>query len=311
MWDDPQNAQSKTPIREMGFFSHEAVDIDPATGTVYLTEDDFRGTINPTDPNLDTRSSFLYRYLPNDRHQRPGALEQGGTLQALAIDEGPRDADFWNPGQRFGVHWITVNSEIAAEDAFAKGATRFNRLEGCHFAGGAFWFDDTAGGEKRLGQMFRLLPGSENVGGSDTLELFFEGTDATEIESPDNVIVTPWGDLWFAEDGAGENRVMGIRPDGDVYPFASNRVNDNELAGPCFSPDGNTFFVSLQDRGITYAVWGPFHRHDKGRQRLMAHAAPPARFAPRVSGELREAARRHGLTPLEAAAYDRLGVPLV
>jgi secreted PhoX family phosphatase len=103
MWDDAQNALSKTPIREMGFFSHEAIDIDPATGIVYLTEDDFRGTIHPTDPNLDTRSSFLYRYLPNDRRQRPGALQQGGTLQALAIDQGPRDADFWNPGQRFGV----------------------------------------------------------------------------------------------------------------------------------------------------------------------------------------------------------------
>jgi len=32
---------------------------------------------------------------------------------------------------------------------------------------------------------------------------------------------------------------------------------------------------------------------------------------PRVSGELWEAAQRHGMTELEAAAYDRLGVQLV
>jgi hypothetical protein len=43
----------------------------------------------------------------------------------------------------------------------------------------------------------------------------------------------------------------------------------------------------------------------------MAHAAPPAHLAPRISGELREAAERYGLTPLEAAAYERLGVSLV
>ena len=47
--NDPENDLSKTPILDMGFFSHEAVDIDPATGIAYLTEDDFRGSI-PDDP---------------------------------------------------------------------------------------------------------------------------------------------------------------------------------------------------------------------------------------------------------------------
>jgi hypothetical protein len=42
----------------------------------------------------------------------------------------------------------------------------------------------------------------------------------------------------------------------------------------------------------------------------MAYAPPPARYAPRVSGELAEAAERHGLTRLEAAAYAGLGVSL-
>jgi hypothetical protein len=58
MWDEPENDLSKTPIREMGFFSHEAIDVDPRSGVAYLTEDDFRGTIDPNDPNLDTRFSF-------------------------------------------------------------------------------------------------------------------------------------------------------------------------------------------------------------------------------------------------------------
>jgi uncharacterized protein len=48
-------------------------------------------------------------------------------------------------------------------------------------------------------------------------------------------------------------------------------------------------------------------RQNRDRQQLMAHAPPPARYAPRVSDELAEAADRYGLTRLEAAAYASLG----
>ena len=88
---DPENELSKTPIRDMGRFSHEAVDIDPRTGICYLTEDDFEGLIDDEDPNLDTRRSYLYRYLPRNRRARPGALQEGGTLQVARLDEAPKD----------------------------------------------------------------------------------------------------------------------------------------------------------------------------------------------------------------------------
>jgi uncharacterized protein len=134
------------------------------------------------------------------------------------------------------------------------------------------------------------------------------------MESPDNVMVTPWGDLWFAEDEAVDgdiiNRVMGITPDGQVYPFASNRLNDSEFAGPTFAPDGKTFFVNFHNPGITFAIWGPFRRTNSKRQRQMAVAAPPEFMAPVVSGELAEAAEKFGMSNLEAAAYQSLGVPL-
>lgn len=131
-----------------------------------------------------------------------------------------------------------------------------------------------------------------------------------EMEAPDNIVITPWGDLWFAEDGDGEQRVMGITPAGRVYKFASNRLNDKEFAGPTFSPDGRTFFVNIQTPGLTFAVWGPFPGRSEAAQARMAIAAPPARLAPKVSGELAEAAEKHGMTKLEAAAFDRLGVSL-
>lgn len=321
MPDDPENDLSKTPILDMGFFSHESVDVDPGTGIVYLTEDDFRGTI-PADPNTEVdvdpayRSSFLYRYLPNDRSQRPGALQKGGALEALAIDEAPRNADLYNQGQKFVVRWIPVNPAEPHDDALAKGAVRFTRLEGSHFTGGAFWFSDTQGGEARRGQIYRLRPGTSVIGGTtpgaDTLELFFESTDLNELDLPDNIIVTPWGDLWMAEDGGGENRMVGITPSGGTYVFARNADPAmNEFAGPTFAPDGQTFFVNVQDPGKTFAVWGSFPRRSLARQQQMAYADPPARYGPRISGELAEAADRYGLTHLQAAAYQYLGVPLV
>jgi hypothetical protein len=302
-WDDPEGPLTRDPIAEMGFFSHEAVGIDPATGYVYLTEDDFRG--GDVVPGSDRRVSYLYRFRPN-RTGFPGALQQGGVLESLAIESlvtpAQRTADFWTQGQTFAPIWKTVDAADPPASAEAQGCIRFNRLEGADFAGGAFWFDDTVGGEQHFGQIFRYVPAT------NTLELFLESDGANTADAPDNVVITPWGDLWFAEDGPGFNRVMGVTPDARVYEFA--RTTGSEFAGPTFAPNGNTFFVNAQDHGLTYAIWGPFARQNRGRARMMAHAAPPARYAPRISGELSEAADKYGLTLLEAAAYDRLGVSL-
>jgi secreted PhoX family phosphatase len=227
----------------------------------------------------------------------------------LTLDKRPNfNVDLAFPGDRLKVVWKNVKPEEPHESAEDLGAARFSRLEGAYFEREAFWFDDTIGGEKRLGQIFRYLPAS------NTLELFYEGIRRGEMESPDNIVVTPWGDLWFAEDeavsGDTVNRIMGVTPEGQVYPFARNRLNDSEFAGPTFSPDGSTFFVNFQNPSITFAIWGPFGQPSAARQSQMAEADPPESMAPRISAELAEAAERFGMSPLEAAAYDRLGVPL-
>lgn len=155
----------------MGFFSHEAVDIDPRTGIAYLTEDDFRGAI--VDPSAEvvadystseidpatgllgtgSRVSFLFRYIPINKSQEPGALQEGGTLQVLTIDQRPNyNMDLAFPGNRFQVVWRDVDPAEPHESAEDLQAARFGRLEGAYFAGGAFWFDDTIGGEARLGK---------------------------------------------------------------------------------------------------------------------------------------------------------------
>lgn len=313
---DGSERLSDQPIMDMGFFSHEAVGIDPRTGIAYLTEDDFASGPIPDDPNDEvvgaTRASFLYRFIPNARNLGPGAYLQGGRLQAMKIDERPNyNADLAEEGDTFQVVWVDVTPATAREDAQAKGAARFNRLEGADFSGGAFWFDDTSGGEERLGQIFRLIPsGDPSGGGRDTLELFFEGQNSNNMESPDNLVIAPFGDVWFCEDGDGQDRVMGITPEGEVYEFARNRLNDSELAGCTFSPDGRTFFVNIQSPGFTFAIWGPFGRVNRNRQRQMAHATPPAQVAPKISEEMAYVAERHGMSPYESAAFDRLGASL-
>jgi uncharacterized protein len=286
----PENDMSKTPIKEMGRFAHEACAIDPATGYVYLTE--------------DASPSYLYRFIPNDLSQKPGALQKGGTLYAAAIEAvtDPAASNF-KTGQTFKIVWKEVDPHWCREEAAAKNCIKFSRLEGAFFQEGVFWFDDTSAGEKKLGRVYRYIPHT------NTLELFYEGNDAREMEYPDNICMTPWGDLWFVEDGAGDDRLMGITPEGKVYPFAHNRQSNSELAGPTFSPDGNTLFVNIQEPGQTFAIWGPFQRRNSARAREMSYAAP-MNLAPQVSEKTAKAAEAQGMSILEAAAFERHGVNL-
>jgi secreted PhoX family phosphatase len=318
---DPENDISKTPITAMGFFSHEAIDIDPRTGIAYLTEDDFQGQIpaDATAEGPESRVSHLFRYLPEDRSQRPGALQQGGRLQVMTIDFIPSfNIDLAYETDRFGVVWRDVDPADPRAGAREAGAARFQRLEGCHFAGGAFWFDDTAGGEERNGQVFRLIPsGDPSGGGRDYLELFLEAETPEELDAPDNLVVTPWGDVWLAEDGDGIQRIMGITPQGEVYEFARNRLirapgsdDASEFCGPTFSPDGRTFYLNVQNPGHTFAIRGPFPRADAGRQRQAATTTPAHPYAPRITDEMAEQAARLQISPYELAAYQRLGVAL-
>jgi secreted PhoX family phosphatase len=288
----PENEMSRTPIKDMGRFSHEACAIDPATGFVYLTE--------------DASPSYLYRFIPNDKSQKPGTLQKGGKLYAAAIEAvTDPSASTYKTGQKFQIVWKELDPHFCREDAKKHGCIEFSRLEGAFFQAGVFWFDDTSAGDKKLGRVYRYFPAT------NTLELFYEGTDAYYMEYPDNICMTPWGDLWIAEDGSGQDRIMGITPEGKVYPFAANCLSGAELAGPTFSPDGNTLFVNIQSPGKTFAIWGPFQRRNSARAREMSYATPAKSFAPQVSDKLVKFAEEQGMSVLEAAAFERHGVKMI
>ena len=237
------------PLTAMGRFNHEAACVDPATGIVYLTE--------------DRDDSVLYRFLPDT----PGRLADGGRLQAMVID-GLADTRNWTgpdmaTGTSHTVRWIDCTDVEAPQDdlrlrAAADGAALIARGEGIHTGTDEVFICSTSGGQRKLGQIFRLVPG--RGARADTIELFFESESEDQFNYGDNLTVGPNGHLIVCEDQYTEvvdNHLRGITPDGRAYAFGRLRLQ-TELAGGCFSPDGKWFFVNAYSPTRTLAITGPW-----------------------------------------------------
>ncbi|WP_285010874.1 alkaline phosphatase PhoX [Pedobacter faecalis] len=252
---------SPEPIKAMGRFTHEAVAVQPGTGIVYQTEDE--------------GDSLFYRYLPNAY----GKLHNGGKLQCLSIKEW-KSADTRNykslttdkfPQKKsFEVEWIDLD-DVEAPDGdlrlrgFKMGAARFSRGEGIWFGNGELFFACTDGGHNKHGQIFKYVPSKfegkpEEKNSPGRLELFIESDNIETFENCDNLTIAPWGDVIICEDKK-DARVIGITPEGKTYVIAKNiGYRNSEFAGPVFSPNGNTFFINIQNPGLTLAITGPWKK---------------------------------------------------
>ncbi len=284
---DPGELELGEPLRAAGRFAHEAAAVDQRTGVVYETEDPGSG-----------RGAGFYRFTPHD----PKELTKGGQLQMLAVRDHPQldMREGQQVGRRLEVAWVDIDDPDPEQTSVtdprgtffqghAKGGALFNRLEGCWEDGGSIFFVSTSGGdakngdlnsdgyEEGFGQVWEHRPGRK--GGS--LRLVYESPGATELDSPDNLTVTPRGGLIVCEDDASSehvdthplapgienvNRVVGIDRRGGTFELAVNVLNGSELAGCCFSPSGRTLFVNLfgsaitgeGTEGMTCAVTGPW-----------------------------------------------------
>lgn len=259
------------PIVGMGRFAHEASVADARTGIVYQTED-------------SGNNSGFYRFVPDD----PDNLMAGGRLQMLKVTGQPAFTGWTGQtvNKLLQCEWVDIsnpdpNLEGGQLSCFRQGRDQggaaFNRLEGIFRGeGNSLYFVSTSGGAARYGQLWQY----RDVGpGKGILMLIFESPNGSVLDSPDNLCVTPSGNILFCEDDASGdndthelapgitdvNRLIGLTRDGLPFTFAVNRLNDAEFAGACFSPEGNVLFVNIfgggtPGSGMTCAITGPWRR---------------------------------------------------
>lgn len=241
------------PLVDLGRFNHEAAAVDPETGIVYMTED------------MD--DGLFYRFVPDTT----GDLHAGGTLQALALaEEEAADtrnwdatAEGWKVGNTQAVRWIDLaDTDSPGNDlryrGHASGAAIFARGEGMWYGQNEVFFACTSGGRNTRGQIWRLVPETQD-GEGDRLELFSEPNDVSVLDYGDNLTVAPWGDILICEDGDGPAFLRILSRDRTISTIGRIAANpEDELAGICFSPDGEVLFVNLQKTGVTLAIQPSF-----------------------------------------------------
>lgn len=232
---DPLGARKAEVRSALGSFKHEAVAVDPATGMLYLTEDEPDGC--------------LYRYVPatRDAAGRP-ELARGKLQVAQVLDDRQiqwLDLTRPNPGP----------TDIQTRHQL-KAATRFNGGEGIWHHGGAVYF--TTKGDNRVWQ---YTPQS----GALRVVYALAESKTPILSGVDNITASAGGDLLVAEDG-GHMQLVIIDRHGQLAPLLRITGQDSsEIAGPAFSPDGSRLYFSSQRGGpagwgITYEVSGPFGR---------------------------------------------------
>lgn len=245
---DPEGRQTvATPYKAMGRFKHEAAAVDPETSVVYLTEDENDG--------------LFYKFVPNDTSMQYGSLGNGGALYAMKAGTLGRLGEVKTVGTSVPVTWTFIpnpdqqrlNTKLQDDEV-----TRSRKLEGCWYGNDRIYFncaDENASPEvAHHGQVWALDPSEDVL----TLVAYIPTTDPV-FDRPDNVTVTPWGQLILCEDGDEDQYLILCEPStGELWPFAYNAMSGSEFAGANFSPDGKTLFVNIMGPSTTFAITGPW-----------------------------------------------------
>lgn len=255
------------PLTDMGQFEHEATAIDPASGIVYMTEDQR--------PNAG-----FYRFLP----VTPGKLAEGGKLQMMAVNGGQAMQSGLGLDAEWPVDWVDIDDPGRGFDenelegrgvvnqGLAGGASAFVSLEGCIWYEDRVFFTSKRGGGAGAGYVFEYVPGNE------TIRIAYESPGHRYMSGPDNIDVSPRGNLVICEDrvagGTTGQCIAGMNRAGELHKFCltnpaidgewagfdlGSTARESEWCGVCFSADGQWMFANLQKPGITMAITGPWH----------------------------------------------------
>jgi secreted PhoX family phosphatase len=249
VWEcDPTQASQGVARPALGNFKHEAVAVDSAGQRLYLTEDFVDGN--------------LYRFTPESYPEL-----DAGVLEVASVAADGK------------VSWLPVpnpnpgNSDTPTRKQVPE-ATVFARAEG-------IWFDS--------GMVYVATTADEKIHAYDTIgervEVIYDRAKIANapLQMPDNLSVSPSGDLFVAENHDAEDGhldVMLLTPDLVIAPFLSveggKHIYDNpilgpsELTGPVFDPSGTRFYFTSQRArpaaiggsapgpGEVYEVTGPF-----------------------------------------------------
>jgi secreted PhoX family phosphatase len=278
---------SREPITQAGRFAHEAIAVDPHSGTIYMTEDNFGFPAG------------FYRFRPRFNPMRKGHVVNRGRLQMLAV-RGMPNADLaaaQPEGATYDVRWVDIDEpdpsfpytpgetaptandtaiNFVGQQGRAQGAAGFSRLEGAYYANGIVYFTSTQGGGAPETPPGPIADGWGNGNGqvwayrihSRRLKLIAQSPGPDALDFPDNVTVSKRGTIVLCEDNTNDNYIRGLTRHGRLFDIALNRLvsstgadrSGDEFAGATFSPDGHTLFVNIQaSAGMTFAIWGPWH----------------------------------------------------
>ncbi|MGP4023939.1 alkaline phosphatase PhoX [Actinomadura sp. 3N407] len=251
---DPYGRDTEpVPLTGLGRFAHEAVAVDPHTLTAYLTED------------ASGPFGLFYRFRPRARRGGYHAYMGGGKLEALNVPGVPDLSLVTEPGTRLRAEWADVPDPLAKQTSVRRqfdDITRSQKLEGAWWGHGKAYFvasfsrkSSGAAGD-HAGQVWTYDPRRNEV----ELQLIFK--PGGRFDGPDNITVSPYGGgVILAEDGDGEQYLVGTTRRNEPFAMARNALNGSEFTGVTFSPDGRTLFFSRQSGpGETFAVTGPWHR---------------------------------------------------
>lgn len=243
---------TSVPLTGLGRFVHEAAIVDPHTCNVYLTE--------------DSGTAGLFRFIPGAW----GDLAKPGKLQMLKVGSSAYNA---GTGQSVGAvlacSWVDIGDpdNTPYAQGLAQGGATFRRLEGAWYGDGYVYFNSTDGGDAQSGQVWAYCTYDA------TLTLLYESPSSTVLLKPDNLTVSPHGNVWLFEDPdrARQSFIKGLADDGTLFTFAANirpgtipgsstPASWDEFAGGTFSPNGKWLFCNIQTPGVTLAITGPFKR---------------------------------------------------
>ena len=254
---------SATRLDGCGTFAHEAATVDTTSHVFYLTE--------------DQPDSAFYRFVPTTPNLG-GMPSADGTLQAMKVGATQAMIDAEDARGPWPVTWVDIATpnpqqipEAPAElqpqmptrtQGQALGAARFDGGEGIWYQDGVVYF--TTKGDGRVY--------AHDVA-TQTLEVLYNRSlfqPNAIIDSVDNIVMTPGGDIVIVEDkGDPTQQATAIQPDGSIAVLVQLvGQDDSEVTGPAFSPDGRFFYFSSQRgpgagaqigmAGITYCIEGPW-----------------------------------------------------